>query len=234
VVRREFGEVYATLAGKGKHESYQHAELRGMMFEDLGRANDPAVLAQAEILTKQVLAGQRPADPGILDAAVALATAKGDVSTYESLLRVSRNATDPDLKEAALHALTRFQTPPLVTRTLEYAVSDEVRSQDSWAMIASLLDQRETQDQAWEFVEARWEAIERKSTAGSGARIIEAAGAFCSVEKRDQVESFFRAHPVESAQTALAKSIDSIEGCAHFRKAEEPELRIWLDKQTPR
>jgi hypothetical protein len=91
-------------------------------------------------------------------------------------------------------------------RTLEYAVSDEVRSQDSWTLIALLLSRRETQDQAWEFVQQHWAEIERKATVNSGARIVEATGAFCTVERRDEVASFFAAHPVSSAERTLAKS----------------------------
>jgi len=231
-VRREFGGVYGALGGPGKHESYDHAELRGTLFEALGRANDPAVLAEAESMTKQLFSGQQPSDPAIADAAVALGVVKGDAEMYEKMLRVARNATDPDLKEDALRTLTRFQAPALVTRTLEYAVSDEVRSQDSWTLIALLLARRETQDQAWEFVERHWAAIARKATVNSGARIVEAAGAFCTVEKRDEVASFFAAHPVESSERTLAKSIDSIEECVRLRVSQEPELRRWLDAQA--
>jgi aminopeptidase N/puromycin-sensitive aminopeptidase len=228
VVRREWGPVYAALGGLQKHESYDRAELRETLFEALGDARDPAVLAEAQSMAKQLFAGQKLADPTMADAAVALATANGDVDMYERLQQVSQTATDPDLKVAALHALTGFQAPALVKRTLEYAVSDDVRGQDSWILISLLLQSRETQDQAWEFVEQHWEEIERKSTAGSGARIVAAAGSFCTVEKRDAVSSFFQQHRVGSSRRALARSIDSINDCIRLRAAQEPELRRWL------
>ena len=44
---------------------------------------------------------------------------------YERLQQVSQTAADPDLKLAALHALTGFHAPALVKRTLEYAVSND-------------------------------------------------------------------------------------------------------------
>jgi aminopeptidase N/puromycin-sensitive aminopeptidase len=148
---------------------------------------------------------------------------------YEKMLQVAQTATDPNLKEDALHTLTRFQSPELVARTLEYAVSDAVHSQDSWTLIARLLGQRETQDLAWAFVRQHWAEIERKSTENSGARIVEAAGGFCSVERRDEVASFFAAHPVKAAERTLAKSLDNIDDCVALRTAQEPELRLWLD-----
>jgi aminopeptidase N/puromycin-sensitive aminopeptidase len=229
VLRREFGPVYAALDGVRRHESYDHEELRGVLFTALGKAGDPAVLAEAENLTRTLLSGHKPADPGIADEAVALATAKGDTEMYERLMRVGRNTADPDLKEDALRTLTRFQAPALVKRTLEYAVSDEVRSQDSWTLIALLLERRETQDQAWDFVQKHWAEIERKATENSGARIVEATGAFCTAERHDEVESFFATHPVESAERTLAKAIDSINDCIHLRATQEPQLNHWLD-----
>ena len=94
---------------------------------------------------------------------------------------------------------------------MEYAVSDEVRSQDSWTLLALLLNQRETQDQAWEFVQTHWEEIERKSTAGSGARIVEATGAFCSVEKREQVVDLLRSWTDTAARLAAGQSAGPID-----------------------
>ena len=229
VVRREYGPVYAALGGPRKHEKDDHADLRETLFEYLGDAQDPAVLAAAESMAKQLFGGQKVADPELADAAVALATVKGDTEMYEKMLRVGKNATDPDMKEAAERALTRFEAPELVIRTLLHAVSDEERNQDSWSLIALLLERRTTQGLAWEFVQQHWDAIERKATEDSDERIVEATGAFCTEERRDEVASFFAAHPVEGAGRALAKSIDSINDCIHLRAKQEPELRAWLD-----
>ncbi|MGA1983959.1 MAG: M1 family metallopeptidase [Acidobacteriaceae bacterium] len=228
VVRREFDPVYAALGGPEKHEKDDHADLRETLFEELGNAKDPAVMAEAESMAKQLFAGQKAADPTLADAAVALATVKGDVGMYEKMQRVGRNATDPDIKEAALRALTRFEAPELVIRTLEHAVSGEVRNQDAWMLVALLLERRATQDLAWEYVQQHWAAIERKATESSETRIVEATGAFCTAERRDEVASFFQAHPVEGSERTLAKSVDSINDCIHLRAAQEPELRAWL------
>ena len=232
VMRRELGPVYAGLGGGSKHESYDHADLRATLFEALGRAKDPGVLTEAENLTKQLFSGQKPTDPMIGDAAVALATPNGDTEMYDRLQRVSREAADPDLKEAALHVLTRFEAPALVERTLKYAISDEVRSQDSWELVALLLARRETQDQAWTFVQQHWAEIEQKATINTGTRLIEAAGSFCTVEKRDEVKGFFQAHGAGAPDRALEKSVDRINSCIQLRRAQEPALRIWLDRQA--
>ena len=50
----------------------------------------------------------------------------------------------PRLGWTALRVLTRFEAPELVIRTLLDAVSDEVRNQDAWTLIALLLERRTT------------------------------------------------------------------------------------------
>jgi aminopeptidase N/puromycin-sensitive aminopeptidase len=228
VVRREFGPVYAALGGPRRHESEEHSELREALFEALGEARDPAVMAEAQALTQQLFSGQKPADAMLVDAAVALAAAKGDAAMYDRMLGVVRETKDPDFRQEALRALTWFEKPELVERTLEFAVSDEMRSQDSWGLIALLLQRRETQAQAWKFVQQHWPEIERRSTTSSGARIVEATGSFCTVEGRGEVAGFFAAHPVDSAQRTLSKALDRMDECVRLRAAQEPNLKLWL------
>jgi aminopeptidase N/puromycin-sensitive aminopeptidase len=234
MVRREFGPVYAAMGGPRRHESEDHSERREALFEALGEAHDPQVVAEAQRLTEQLFAAQKTADPNIMDAAVALAAAKGDAAMYDRLLTVVRVTKDPDFREAALRALTWFEAPELVNRTLEFAVSDEVRSQNTWLLIAWMLERRETQEQAWKFVREHWDEIERKATTSSGAHIVEATGSFCSVEKRDEVASFFAAHKVESAERTLAKTLEQIGECAQLRSVQEPALREWLAAHDPK
>ena len=64
VVRREFGPVYAALGGPQKHETDDHADLRETLFEVLGDAKDPAVLAEAESITRQLFGGAETGRPG--------------------------------------------------------------------------------------------------------------------------------------------------------------------------
>jgi aminopeptidase N/puromycin-sensitive aminopeptidase len=229
VVRREFGDVYGGLGGASRHEGWEHADLRELVFEALGRAKDPEVLAEAASLTSQLFSGQKVQDSMLADAAVALATPDGDTAMYDKLMRVIGNAQDPDFKEAALHVLTRFQDRALVERTLEYALSGEVRTQDSWELLALLLERRETQDQAWTYITGHWAEVERKATANAETRIAQAAGAFCTVEKRAEVKAFFAAHPVGASERTLAGTLESIDGCIALRGRQEPELRRWLE-----
>ena len=118
-----------------------------------------------------------------------------------------------------------------MNRTLDYAVSGQVRNQDSWIVLASLLRQRETRDQAWTYIQQNWDKVHAQFTTNSGVRVVYATGYFCTAKQRDEVSSFFATHKVDAAERTLAKAIDSINDCIQLRAAQEPSLHEWLAAQ---
>jgi aminopeptidase N len=235
VLRRQFGPVYTALGAPEKNESFDRQQLRGILFEVLGEAKDPAVLAQARQLTDRAYAAgntkDKTLDPMLADAAVLVTSTNGDAALYEKVLAASKNPTDPGDQTDALHTLARFRDPALVSRTLDYAVSGQVRNQDSWTVLVILLRDRETRDQAWAYIEKHWDKVHAQFTANSGVRVVAATGNFCSVKQRDEVAGFFAAHKVDASERTLAKAIDSMNDCIQMRAIQEPNLHQWLATQ---
>ncbi len=238
IVRREFDPVYAALGSASSDSaakaSFDQQQIRTELFESLGQAEDPAILAHAREVTTDLLSGKKTNEPDLVDASVALAAASGNEEFYNRMLTVSQKATDPGLQIEALQVLTRFRDPQLVVRTLEYATSGAVRNQDSWILIAIELSQRETREIAWPWVQEHWEKVAAQLTTASGAQLVSATGSFCSVKERNAVASFFASHKVEAADRSLAKALDSIDACTRLRQAQEPNLRTWLAEQEYR
>jgi ERAP1-like C-terminal domain len=235
VLRRQFDPIYAALGAPEKNESYDRQQLRGVLFELLGAAKDPAVLAEARQVTDRVYAPGSKVDKTLnstlSDAAVLLTTRNGDAALYEKILAVSKDPSDPGEQANALHMLARFKDPALVTRTLDYAVSGQVRNQDSWTVLAALLANRETSNQTWAYFQQNWDKVHAQFTTDSGVRVVAATGYFCSVKQRDDVVSFFATHKVEASERTLAKAIDSMNDCIQLRAAQEPSLHRWLESQ---
>jgi aminopeptidase N len=235
VLRRQFGPVYAQLGAPVKGESYDRQQLRGVLFELLGAAHDPAVEAQARQLTARAFAVEnkkdRTLDPTLADAAVLVSAGSGDAALYDKVLAVSRNSGDPGEKTEALRTLGRFRDPALVKRTLDYTVSGEVRNQDSWFVMVALLRNRETRDQTWEYMRKNWNKVHAQLTVSSGAGVVAATGSFCTVRQRDEVVEFFATHKVEASERTLAKAVDSINDCVQLHSAQEGDFHRWLNAQ---
>jgi aminopeptidase N/puromycin-sensitive aminopeptidase len=235
VLRHQFGPVYAAMGNPTSGESYDRQELRGTLFEILGAAQDPAVLAQAQQLTTRVFAAEnkkdKTLDATLSDAAVQISTNHGDAALYDKILSVNRNAIDPGEKADALRSLAHFRDPALVKRTLDYTVSGEVRNQDSWTVFVALLRDRETRTQTWDYIQNNWDKVHAQLTLSSGAGLVAATGSFCTVRQRDEVVNFFATHKVESTERTLAKAVDSINDCIQLRSTQEKDLHNWLETQ---
>jgi aminopeptidase N/puromycin-sensitive aminopeptidase len=232
VLRREFGPVYVAMGNPVKGESFDRQELRGTLFQILGAAHDPTVLAQSHQLTARVFAvdnkKDKTLDATLSDAAVLVSSSNGDAALYDKVLAVSRSSSEPHEQEDALHTLARFRDQALVKRTLDYIVSGEVRNQDSGALLVSLLRHRETRDQTWEYMRKNWDKVHAQLTVSSGAEVVQATGYFCSVRQRDEVIDFFAGHKVESSERTLAKAVDSINDCIQLHSAQEADFHSWL------
>jgi len=236
VLRRELDPVYAEMGHPVRGESYDRQQLRAELMETLGRAKDPAVLAEAKELTDRAYGkGSRKdkgLDPMLTDAAISVTVSHGDAALYDNVMAASKDSSDPGLQSEALRKLALFTDPALVTRTMDYVVSGEVRNQDSWIPIAILLSGRDTRETTWDYIQKNWDKVHAQLTTNSGSRIVGATGSFCSVEKRDEVAGFFATHQVDAAERTLAKALDNIDDCVRLRAAQEPNLQQWLASQN--
>jgi aminopeptidase N/puromycin-sensitive aminopeptidase len=64
----------------------------------------------------------------------------------------------------------------------------------------------------------------------SGPEIVNATRSFCSVELRDDVQSFFSEHKVPSAERALKQSREDIDSCVKRRPRMQMQLAEWLQQ----
>ncbi|WP_263408218.1 M1 family metallopeptidase [Terriglobus tenax] len=228
-IRTQYRPVYEALSKPSKQDSFEKQSLRATLFGLLGFAEDPQIIAEAKRMTSLLFRGRIALDPSMTGTALAIAARNGDPSLYEQVLKASQVVKDPGLQADFQHTLARFSNPALVNETLKYAVSGEVRTQDSWMLLSILLSRPDTHTQAWEFVQQNWPQVQASLTTSSGARIVSAVGSFCTQNERTQVERFFTEHKVDAAQRTLKKSLDAMDACIALRASQQKPLSAWLD-----
>ncbi len=172
-------------------------------------------------------------DPDLVDVAGGLAVLNGDAALYDRILAKAKEAKVPEEYYRYLYGLAGFADPKLLTRTLELAVSPEVRSQDAPQLIASVLGNPAGRELAWNFIKTRWDDIAKHvpNFGGAGA-LVGTAGVFCSAEKRDEVQHFFSEHKIPSAERLLKQTVNRINDCIELRTQQAPKMAEWL-KQRP-
>ncbi len=228
-VQRTFAPEYAKLGPPQPGDTPNTIELRAQLLSLLVEdGNDASVLAQARKLADQYLDNPASVDPTLGQAALAAAAASGDSALFNRLQKLYESSTDPALKVSALRLLVQFENPALLERGLEYSVSDKVRNQDAAIQLAGGLRTPENRDATWNFIKTHWTQVQAALTTDLGARLVSYAGSFCTTEARDDVKSFFAAHPVPASDVALKHAVENIDGCVELRRLQEQNLKTWL------
>ncbi len=231
-VRRLLGPSAAKLGWDGKTgRSDDNARaVRAVLLRQLGEAQDPAAVATARQLVDAELARPKSADSTLLGVAVEVAAMNGDSALYEKYLSRVRSAVDPEDRYRFLYALTSFTDPALVRRTMELALGPDVRSQDAKLVIARELRNQAARDLAWDVLRERWDAVQKKTGEFVGNTVIVSAlSSFCEARRADEIEAFFKAHPVPDAERTLSQTLEQINACASLAAAQASKLTEWMD-----
>ncbi|MBI3783068.1 MAG: M1 family metallopeptidase [Deltaproteobacteria bacterium] len=142
-------------------ESTDQRQKRATIIGALGAvARSQSVRAEARQRFEKYAADRSSLDPNLASAVVGLAARDGDAALYERYLERKRQAlTDPEEEQRFLMSLAAFEKPELVQRTLELAVTNEVRAQDRTSLFGGLLGRTASRLAAWKFVREHWEEI---------------------------------------------------------------------------
>jgi len=227
--RRTFAPEYKRRGPPAPGEAPNISELRARLLSLLGnQGGDAEVIEQAREIAGKSLDDPGSVDPNLARDALRIAAEQGDETLFGRLQRVYETSTDPDRQQFALELLVEFRNPALLERGLEYSVSSKVRNQDSAVVLSTALQTPQNRDAAWSFIKTHWGQVQAELTTSLGAYLVEYSDGFCTAEARDDVRSFYAAHPVAASDVSLQHALDRIDGCIELRRLQEPNLRQWL------
>jgi aminopeptidase N/puromycin-sensitive aminopeptidase len=210
-------------------ESDEQKTIRSRLFGALGHdARDPQALAEARKIADEALADPSSVDRELAGSAFPLAALNGDSEFYDKLIAAMKNLTSPEEYYLYFFTLPQFSDPKLLERTLDYAISPEVRSQDALQLVTGVLGNPAGEKLAWDFIRQHWSEIEKAGGPFASAQVVDATSAFCDPGMRDQVTEFFTVHKVAAAERTYRQSIERINNCVDFKMQQQSLLASWL------
>ncbi|MEZ5289504.1 MAG: M1 family metallopeptidase [Vicinamibacterales bacterium] len=232
-IRASFGPALDAIGLEGRPGDGEAVQARrGTLVALLGGAGDEHVRAFARGLADRYLAEPDAVPPSLVAPALAIAAGSGDATLYDRIMaRLHESAATPDVYYRLFAALPAFTAPELVQRTLDFAMSEEARSQDTPQLIAALLSGPEA-ERAWAYMRREWPAISDKLGVFQGVPyIVGALSGFCSADKSKEVAAFFDAHPVPPAARVLQQAVERIDACAAIDARQSGPFSAWLANQ---
>jgi aminopeptidase N/puromycin-sensitive aminopeptidase len=210
-------------------DSDEQRMLRSRLLGALGQdAHDPNAIAKARKIADQALADPASVDRELAGAALAVAALNGDSDFYDKVMAGVKNAKSPEEYYTYLFTLPRFSDQKLLGRTLDFAISPDVRSQDALRLVTGVLENPEGEKLAWDFIRQHWSEIEKSGGPFASAEVVRATSTFCDTGMRDQVTEFFNTHKIEAAERTYRQSIERINNCVDLKSRQQPQLASWL------
>jgi aminopeptidase N/puromycin-sensitive aminopeptidase len=210
-------------------ETDDQKNLRAAVLHSLGlTAADSEVLAEANKQARMALRDPLSVSPELMPVFLGLAAHNGDAQFYDGVLAKTKNAEIPENYYSYLATLSSFGDPQLLKRTLEFAISGQVRSQDAKGVIGRVMQNPQGRAVAWEFVRSHWSDISRVGGPFRSGDIIGSAGSFCDAEQEDQVREFFSTHPTQTSERLLKQTLERIDYCVDLKSREQDPLSAWL------
>jgi aminopeptidase N len=235
-IRRRFGPVLQMLGLPGSaSDSDERQSRRAELLTLVGATGgDTDVQRRARDMALQYVSNASSLPGTLAPAVLRVAALAGDEALYDQYLsRIRVLSAEPEEYYRFFNALSWFENPALVERTLRFAVSQEVRTQDTGQLIAGLISHAASRDAAWSFVKAQWPTLTQKLGTFQGIPgIIGSLGSFCSQDAADDVRQFFAKNPVPSSERTLQQALERIDTCTALATRQGPALQAWLGSST--
>jgi aminopeptidase N len=210
-------------------ESDEQRTLRSRVLGALGYdARDPETLDMARKVAERALADPASVDSELAGGALGLAALNGDSGFYDQVMAALKNPKSPEEYYRYLYTLPQFTDQKLLQRTLDFAISPDVRSQDALGLITNVMGNPAGEKLAWDFIQSHWDAVAKAGGPFASAEVVGATSVFCDAGMRDQVTTFFTAHKVEAAERSYKQSIERINTCVDLKSQQESQLASWL------
>uniref|UniRef100_A0A3P9QDP2 Aminopeptidase n=1 Tax=Poecilia reticulata TaxID=8081 RepID=A0A3P9QDP2_POERE len=212
-------------------EGHLDALLRGLVLGKLGKAGHKPTLEEARrrfkehVEAKQVL----PAD---LRSPVYLTVLKhGDGATLDTMLKLHKQADMQEEKNRIERVLGAISAPDLIQKVLTFALSEEVRPQDTVSVIGGVAgSSKQGRKAAWKFVRDNWEELYNRYQGGFLiSRLIKLTVDGFAIDKMaTEVKSFFESHPAPAAERTVQQCCENILLNATWLKRDADDIHQYL------
>jgi puromycin-sensitive aminopeptidase len=206
-VRALLAPVVADLGDPTAGEDDLRKKLRGLLTSTLAvQGADAATRARCAELYERGEAEPGQVDPELVAAATIVVAATGDDAVYDRLVERYRDAPTPQDQLRHLYALAEFDAEPLILRTCELAMSDEVKTQNAPFLLRSCIANRRHGAAAWQFVRRHWDEANQRFPNNTIVRMVDAVRLLTEETVAADVQAFFAEHPIKQA----AKTLDQV------------------------
>ncbi|KAG4073866.1 hypothetical protein HA402_014071 [Bradysia odoriphaga] len=193
-------------------ESHLNTLLRSLVLNRLVSCSCSDVLKESRIRFDLHVSGKVVLPADIRNACYKAVLQVADEKTFEDMLQLYRATDLHEERDRISRSLGAIGDKNILKKVIEFAMSEEVRSQDSVFVIASVSMNPKGRDLTWEFFKSNWKILlERYQGGFLLARLIKyLTENFATEAKAIEIENFFKENELPGTERTVSQSVESI------------------------
>lgn len=206
------------------------ALLRCLILSRLGKYGDPDVLREGQRRFKAHVEGTETINADIRSAVYSMVAQHGDEETIDQLITLYRKTTHMEEQRRIMINMGASDKRELIIKCLDFAISDEVRSQDTVFAISGNTGSLLGRQMVWDFVKKNWDILNKRYEGGFLlTRLISSTTEnFATIEAAEDVKAFFEEHKAPAGERAVKQSIENIHLNHAWLDREKDNIEKWL------
>ena len=157
----------------------------------------------------------------------------GGETEFDTILEHYRTEQVPQVKMSFLTALCRFRTPQLIDRFLTFGLSEDVRPQDLYMVVAHGSRNRASREATWEWLKANWDIMLERY--GAGGHMLEhfplyVGSGFSSHEMAADMRAFFTKYANPTTDRPAAQAIEGVELRADWYDRDQRSITDFMSQ----
>ncbi len=215
----------------GPDDDDERRLLRSALLWVLGAvAQNEEILSELPRRQRLYLARPDRLDPTLATIFIRLCARSDGGTRFGYYVDRFRKAKTPEEKDRYLTALADFGKPAFAKKVLDFCLTSDVRPQDVWKPVRSLLANPAVQGETWIYLKSHWQVFRKKGGSIGAQRMIQATRHLWRSEWHDEVGQFFKKaeNRVPSAERSLAQTLEFIQLGIQFKNNQTDLLSSWL------
>ncbi len=228
-------QLYLPLLGKlgwniKPKESHSTALLRTLVISFLVENNEEGVIKVLKNKFDMLHKGGR-IEPDIRGATYRAIAKSGDHKEYLDLMNKYNIERLHEEKNRIGNALGYFTNPKILSMVCDFALSSNVRPQDSIGILSSIGINPVGRDIWWNFVSKNWKTMVARYGEGghSLGRTIQAISSSAEEKHLTSVKKFFATHEAPGAKRTIEQVLERLESNIVWLKRDKVTIKKFLD-----
>lgn len=226
-----FQKIYAAVGWNASpKESHTRTLLRSLVIQRLGAFGDENVTNEAVKHFDAHIKGSSILAADLRSAVYRTVVHSKQDHAIESLLKIFRSSDMHEEKNRIARALACVQDRASIERVLDFAMSPEMRIQDTRFVLQTLSDSKTGRDVVWTYFKANISEFRRRyeGNVSFGGMVKTITQNFATESKATEIEQFFDTNPIPGTERSVNQAVEIIRVQAKWLDRDLETIRKFL------